>query len=210
MWNYKDLIWKKKTPSNPFEILDPKKFIELLNYAFNEAETLGFNELGEDIAGIINNENDVISISKMYPLEIRNFTTAHELGHALLHDKLIIHRDKPIDKPDSLSTRPIEEKQADKFAACFLIPKKLLQKTFRELFQTDQLLINEETSFALDFKSDSELVEKVKDRRGFARLIAQTTLYASKPFSSLAERFNVSVEAMAIRLEELDLVKMEN
>jgi len=210
MWNYRDLIWKKETPSNPFEILDSKKIIQLLHYAFNEVDTLGVNELNEEIAGIIDNKNNVISISSMYPIEIRNFTTAHELGHALMHNKLIIHRDKPLDKPDSSSSRPVEEKQADKFAACFLMPVRLLRKVFRELYQTDQLLINEETSFALGYSSVSQLVDKVRDRRGFARLIARTTFYASNPFHSLSERFNVSVEAMAIRLEELDLVKMDN
>lgn len=53
--------------------------------------------MNEEIGGIIDNKNSKISISSMYLPEVKNFTAAHELGHALLHDKLILHRDKPLE-----------------------------------------------------------------------------------------------------------------
>jgi hypothetical protein len=43
--------------------------------------------------------------------------------------------------------------------------------------------------------------------RDLARLLASATYYNGKAVYSLTEIFGVSVEAMAIRLEELDLVR---
>jgi len=210
MWTNREIIWKDGTPSNLIEILKPAKAINLLQYAFREVHTLGVNEANQEIAGLIDNKNYEIAISGMYSQEIKNFTTAHELGHALMHDQLVLHRDRPRDQPDITLSRPTEERQADKFAAYFLLPEKLLRQKFKERFQTDRLYLNEETSFALGYNSVPELKKKVKDLRGLTRLIASTTIYASSPFRSLSDIFNVSFEAMAIRLEELDLVRLHD
>lgn len=58
---------------------------------------------------------------------------AHELGHALLHVGLeAMHRDRPVDGP--YNSTDIKERQANKFAACFLMPSKLVEITFEQLF----------------------------------------------------------------------------
>ncbi|KAA9349031.1 cyclodeaminase/cyclohydrolase family protein [Larkinella humicola] len=206
LWGYKELIWSVNPPDNLLGVLKPQKVIELLRYAFHKAHTLGVNEQGEEIAGIINNEDYTITISDMYKPDVIKFTTAHELGHALLHDKIELHRDLPLDGSDIERYRPIEEIQADKFAAVFLMPKKIVVQLFYERFQIKRFTINENTARLLD-STAHELRKKVKNKRDLSRMIAKCGYYNSRPFDSLSKIFQVSIEAMAIRLEELELIE---
>ncbi|MCG9910522.1 MAG: cyclodeaminase/cyclohydrolase family protein [Flavobacteriales bacterium] len=208
LWKYRDLIWSDNTPQNVFDILKPEKVIEILKYAFHKVETLGYNEHNEEIAGIINNRDFTITISGMYKTDIVNFTTAHELGHALMHDKIELHRDIPLDGTISDKNRPIEEIQADKFAAFFLLPSKIVTQLFQELFGVRKLIIDEQTARFLNFSSIEDLRKKVKNKRDLSRIIASCEYYKYKHFISLSKIFNVSTEAMAIRLEELNLIDL--
>lgn len=206
---YRELIWDTESPSNLLDVLKPEKVIELLKYAFHKVDTLGVNEQNEEIAGIINNKDYTIKISGMYKPEVINFTTAHELGHALLHDKFELHRDLPLDGSEIEKYRPIEEIQADKFAAVFLMPKKIVTELFYEIFRIKRFTINEETARLLTNSSAYELRKKVKTKRDLSRMIAKCEYYNFRVFNSLSKLFQVSVEAMAIRLEELDLIEFK-
>lgn len=207
LWTYQDLIWPNSPPGNLLGVLKSEKVIQLLKYAFHKVDTLGVNDSNEEIAGIINNRDFTIMISSMYAPEVVNFTTAHELGHALLHDQIEMHRDIPLDGSEIMQSRPLVEKQADKFAAYFLMPSKIVTQLFQELFATDQFRINETTAQMLANCSQKELRKKARDLRELSRLIAKCEYYNLRPFKSLSKSFNVSVEAMAIRLEELSLIK---
>ncbi|MDO1449626.1 cyclodeaminase/cyclohydrolase family protein [Rhodocytophaga aerolata] len=207
LWKYQDVIWPKNPPSNELSILKPEKVIELLKYAFHKVDTLGVNDSNEEIAGIINNQDATIQISTMYAPEVVNFTTAHELGHALLHNQIKLHRDIPLDGSENLKNRSMVEREADKFAAYFLMPGKTVTQLFHIFFQTEQLQINEITSYMLANCSPLELSKRIKNQRDFSRLIAKCEFYNLKPFTSLSKIFNVSIEAMAIRLEELNLIR---
>lgn len=187
--------------------MKPEKVIQLLKFAFHKVDTLAVNESNEEIAGIINNQDFTIHISSMYAPEVVNFSTAHELGHALLHDQIELHRDIPLDGSEIAKNRSIVERQADKFAAYFLMPGKTVKQLFQEFFQTEQFQINENTSRMLANCSPAELRKTIRDQRDLSRLIAKCEFYNIRPFRSLSKIFNVSVEAMAIRLEELDLIK---
>lgn len=206
LWEYRELIWRSKSPANLLGVLKPQKAIELLKYAFHKVHTLGVNDQNQEIGGIINNEDLTITISTMYRPEVINFTTAHELGHALLHDKLVLHRDFPLDGSETERVRSIEEIQANKFAAVFLMPKKIVIQSFNERFQTNYFTINEQTAFLLANSSAYELKREIKTKRDLSRIIAKCEYYNYQPFNSLSKTFQVSVEAMAIRLEELGLV----
>lgn len=206
LWKHKDLIWIDKSPNNLLGVLKPEKVIKLLKYAFHKVHTLGVNERNEEIAGIINNKDFTIRISSIYKSEVVNFTTAHELGHALLHDELELHRDLPLDGSQTEMYRPVEEIQADKFAAVFLMPKKVVTQLFYQLFQTKQFTISDETARLLSYTSAYELKKCVKTKRDLSRMIAKCEYYNFRPFNPLSKIFQVSVEAMAIRLEELNLI----
>ncbi|RYX80959.1 ImmA/IrrE family metallo-endopeptidase, partial [bacterium] len=126
LWEYRELIWRRKSPNNLLGVIKPEKVIGLLKYAFHKVETLGVNDENNEIAGIIDNVDFTVRISSKYKPDVINFTTSHELGHALLHDQLELHRDLPLDGSVTEKHRPIEELQADKFAAVFLMPKKIV------------------------------------------------------------------------------------
>jgi len=78
---------------------------------------------------------------------------------------------------------------------------------FRELFQTDKFLINENTIFGLTTGSVGAFRLKCHSRHDLTRILAAAEFYRQQPFRSMAEMFNVSVETMAIRLEEPDLAE---
>lgn len=210
IWKYRESIWKRKPPKTPIESIDAKLAFELLGYQFQAYESLGAHEVqGEyyEIAGQIDKLNKTVAISGEFPLQTRNFTAAHELGHALFHKQNILHRDRPIDGSSNFESRSLQEKQADKFAACFLMPGKQVKLVFEELFSQKKLIFNEELAFALNEKNLNSLRLKCRNLREFSRLIASTEFFNNNPFSSLSKHFHVTDGAMAIRLEELKLVE---
>jgi Zn-dependent peptidase ImmA (M78 family) len=77
-----------------------------------------------------------------------NFTAAHELGHIILHEQAVLHRDRPFDGSSNIPKDLIEQ-QADKFAALFLMPANVVKDVFYEIFETEKLTLNEGTALAL-------------------------------------------------------------
>jgi len=209
IWEYRDKIWKKETPTNPLEILDPENAIKIVGYNLDKYTTLGqYSEGGDifEVAGHIDNKSKQISISEQFSKETQLFTAAHELGHAIMHDQSELHRDRPIDGSAGPHGRDRTEVQADKFATYFLMPKKQIVRTFTSIFLTSQFAIDEATAFALGSGSIDELKAECKNLHALSRKLASTEYYNQKDFSSMAKQYGVSVEAMAIRLEELELL----
>ncbi|NJC28191.1 cyclodeaminase/cyclohydrolase family protein [Neolewinella antarctica] len=206
LWKYRDIIFSKKIPRNHIDVLRPSVVLNRLDYAFQEVETLGSADDYHEIGGIIDNRVDKVTISKMYPKEVQLFTAAHELGHALLHKGVVFHRDLPLSSPTESTNRPIEEIQSDKFAAYFLMPEKIVREIFFALLGVESVQMNESTAKCLGNMSLRDFRMKVKCCRDLSREVAKTEYFNFQPFNSLHKIFNVSVEAMAIRLEELGLV----
>ncbi|CAN5396620.1 hypothetical protein BH10BAC1_BH10BAC1_12260 [soil metagenome] len=213
IWRYREKIWKKNVPEDPIEILNPSMvFKKLLGYEFYKSTELGKNESRNgisEIAGSIDQSNKLVLISNQFPEQTQNFTAAHELGHAVLHKQSVMHRDKPLDRAETKSRRIPEELQADKFASFFLMPKKQITEIFQECFLTEKFIIDENSVFNLTQGRTSALRDECKDLRGLSRKLAKAESFAGQSFKSISELFNVSVEAIAIRLEELDLVKFK-
>lgn len=210
IWINRDLIWKRNVPANPFDVLDPKIAFQVLNYSVEQVITLGQHRIYGtlvEVAGEIDQEKKHVSISEQFQPSIQNFTAAHELGHALLHNQAVMHRDRPLDGSVNFIAVDSAETQADRFAAYFLMPKKLVKKTFLRLFLTERFEINEDTAFALTGRSSDELYRRCSNKRALARLLASAENYNGIHFDSIAKQFRVSVEAMAIRLEELNLLQ---
>jgi Zn-dependent peptidase ImmA (M78 family)/formiminotetrahydrofolate cyclodeaminase len=211
IWKYRDEIWKDSAPQNPLDILNPENAIKIIGYQFNRETTLGQHEVNGkflEVAGLIDNQTKEISISEQFSAETQRFTAAHELGHAMLHKQNVLHRDRALDGSHDSPVRDKTEYQADKFATYFLMPKKQVLKTFTSIFLTQKFVINDETAFAFKLRSVDELVKECSSLRGLSRKLASVESYNGKHFTSIAKRFNVSVETMAIRLEELDLLEI--
>ena len=128
------------------------------------------------------------------------FTFAHEIGHWILHRKLIDNACRSISSDGFIFCRlqdakkPIEW-QADYFASCLLMPAEKVLDSFCHIFGHQPLILyNLKSSFCgpLSFDPCVEnwplIAARVKETGGFS---------------------NVSKQAMIIRLQELGLVKNE-
>jgi Zn-dependent peptidase ImmA (M78 family) len=210
MWLNRELLWGNSTQNNPLAILDPTVAFALLGFQLTRPTTLGtFFDDGQqyEVAGQINQSTRVVSISRQFDSQVTRFTEAHELGHSLLHKQKILHRDRPINGSHSTSNVSPEEYQANKFASYFLMPRKQVQKKFLAIFGTAEFEVSRKTAESLMINDVDTLLSETRNRRGLARLIAGATQIGSRRIYSLAELFGVSIEAMAIRLEEIGIVK---
>lgn len=205
IWQHRNEIWPEGAPENPIDMLDPAVAFQLLGFDYEIADGLGHYFVGNrqiEAAGLIDDSTMEVRTSRRFPFEFQNFTAAHELGHALLHDARGLHRDRPLD--GSLPVREPVETEANKFASCFLMPAKLVKQHFSRLFGTDRFVLDEDARFALSRGGVD--MSKCQTLRDLARILAGAQNYNGIRFQSLATQFRVSVEAMAIRIEELDLV----
>lgn len=210
VWKHKNSIWKNP-PKEPIEILDPQlifKDVLCYDYIIREEFAVPDDEGNVvEIAGLINQANRLVVISNKFSKPTQRFTGGHELTHALFHDQQLQHRDLPLNNSGPYHLRSFDEKVADKGATYFLMPKKDVIKQFVLRFETSDFYINEETSFNLIRGNVAELRKECKNLREFSKKISSVETYNGRRFESLAQRFNVSIQAMAIRLEQLKLLQ---
>lgn len=207
IWENRNEIWFDGVPNDPVEMLNPSIAATLIGFNYEETISLGSfsaNGTSFEVAGLIDNKLKKILISSQHSMEVRHFTAAHELGHAVLHRENTLHRDRPLDGTSG-SSRNETERQADWFATAFLMPEKLVRANFKKFFLTDSFALNENTAFALGYDYSS-FVNRFKTLRQLSRILASTERYDNRHIVSLAKQFKVSDEAMAIRLEELGLL----
>lgn len=210
LWKHRARIWEIDEDIDPAKILRPEDSLSMIGFAYKEEDTLGqFFCSGKpmEVAGIIDRDHKQVSISQQFKSSIKNFTAAHELGHALLHNETGLHRDRPMDGSTNVAVRDPIEREADKFATYFLMPKKMVTKSFSELFGTDKFLLNELTSFALISSSIVKAETRFPDKKSLALYLAKCNRFNAKSIVPMHERFGVSAGAMAIRFEELNLVQ---
>ena len=179
---------------------------------YDYVSTASYGVVSEDnktieVAGIIDQPNKIVAISNSFPVNVKKFTAAHELGHAILHKQSILHRDLPIDFTGSNRNRDKVELDADKFATYFLMPTKWVNKEFATIFGSNIFTINENNAFKFGGRSSTDLVKECKNLRGLSRKLSSCGRFDGNNITPLYEKFGVSIEAMAIRLEELNLLK---
>jgi len=212
IWRRRKEVWPDGDPDDLVEFLNPSVALMLLGYEFSKADSLGqfySNGMSFEVAGILDRTNKSIQISRQMAFETQSFTAAHELGHAVLHENMSMHRDRPLDgsKRENVKRDKVE-KEADKFASLFLMPEKLVRPRFRRLFLCDKFTLNDNTRYALDPSESMGAHEDEISSRVLARMLASATSFNGHYFHSLADQFHVSIEAMAIRLEELQLLEV--
>jgi len=209
---FQNWLWKNNINKiDLLEVIDPENALEKIGYHVFNKPSLGlFDDSDErfEIAGIINQEVNLVLISDKFPREVKTFTLAHELGHAILHrSHLVLHRDRGLAFGLEKNSRSNLEWQADKFAAYFLMPENEVKKRFIKKYEISILVLDDNSAFFLSGKGLGEFKKKVLDLLGFARYISKNAYYNGISFNSLAEDFGVSTEAMAIRLVELELLE---
>jgi Zn-dependent peptidase ImmA (M78 family) len=198
-------LWRSSGHDNPIDVLDPIEGLRLVGYECYVEDGLGLSGDRIEVAGLIDQTRKIVRISSQFPLNVRLFTAAHELGHAVLHASHHgVHRDRPLD--GASKARDQKELQADKFAAYFLMPAKLVRARFQLAFGTNRFTLNEASASSLAGFVRADGRRRLGSLRDVARALAACDRYNGRSFESLAAQFRVSIEAMAIRLEELDLL----
>lgn len=207
IWKNRKQIWGADIPNNPIDMLDPSIAFGLMGYDYELDETLGqYLSKGQqvEVAGLIDSSSKRVRVSRRFSSEVRVFTAAHELGHAVLHEARGLHRDRSLDGT-ALSHDAIET-EANKFATYFLMPEKLVRARFESQFATECFDLNEATVFALSGINLFDFQKNCLTLRDLSRILAKAEYYNGLYFTSLSNQFRVSPEAMAIRLEELGLL----
>lgn len=207
IWRERNKLWPQGVPE-PIDLLKPEYAARVLGVNYQLVGGLGtFSNGGQrlEIAGVLDREAGNIFVSKRLPLEIVRFTGAHEVGHWVLHPHEVMHRDRPID--GSIVARTQKEREADYFAACFLMPRNLLHKIFEQTFGINPpIKIDDNTAFWLCPDEPDELLRPAVGSDICERTLASAESFNGNHFDSLAKQFRVSPTAMAIRLKELGIV----
>lgn len=97
LWTNREAIWGE--PKSPVEVLDPSVGLEAIGYVCQQVPSLGRFSVGGDefeVAAVIDERKNEVKVSGENRLDILRFTTAHELGHALMHESDGLHRDRPV------------------------------------------------------------------------------------------------------------------
>jgi Zn-dependent peptidase ImmA (M78 family) len=208
LWNERRELWRGSVPNDPIQLLDPGVALVSIGLAVEGVWSLGvqsINGIRAEVAGQIDRGENLVTIAQQYPFEVQRFTLAHELCHALRHPSdEIMHRDLPLEK--SGSRRDQQEVEANRFASAFLMPVRSMLSRFEECFRIPQIRMMDEVTYALCNAGVEKVRWRCKDRRGLSLMIAGACSFNGRYFKPLASQFRVSRTAMAIRLEELDLV----
>jgi Zn-dependent peptidase ImmA (M78 family) len=204
-YDLRNKVWKQRVAlgidAGPrIAMLEPSLGASVLGFRFEVTE-----DLGPGVAGLIDRNARRIAIVRRYPALTKRFTGAHELAHLVMHDGLVMHRDRPIEGLSGTMPREPREAEADYFAACYLMPRLLVEEAFAVRFGTRRpFVVNDDSAHLLspsdpDAFYNGSLLE-------CAAILAATRRYGRRMFPSLAEEFLVSVKTMAIRLTEIGLI----
>lgn len=209
IWNRRYELWNGCPPINKIEVLEPSVALAALGYSVQSVDSLGefwANGVRGEAAGEINNDRKVVTISQRFLLPEQRFTLAHELGHAVCHQNIErMHRDLPLER--SGVARSLQEVEANHFASGFLMPEPHMRKYFADRFLASNLRLDDEAvAYALCGTSTDNIRSRYRSKRSIAIFVAGTECFNGNYFQSLASLFRVTRTAMAIRLEELELI----
>ena len=101
----------------------------------------------DDLSGFLyhNRQKDltIIGVNATHHPNRQNFTTAHELGHFLLHDFDEVHVDRRFNvwlrNETSSQGTNVEEKEANLFGAELLMPARFLERDVKDIGPVDLL-----------------------------------------------------------------------
>ncbi len=142
-----------------------------------------------------------------------HFTLAHEAGHWRLHRHLFQRRANQltllpdnVERPEyicrSSDTDPIEY-QANRFASCLLMPREMLKRAWHEWHGNMEPICLDD----LQTRRQQILTAEVLRRGGFkSGDDAENNMLLEHVCRPLAEMFEVSPDAMRIRLEDMRLM----
>lgn len=212
IWRDRYHLWADRDIT-PLQARDPRIAALICGFDYYELPNLGDpifiqRGIGPKIAGLIDRQANRIAVSQEFSSTVQLFTGAHEIGHLVLHSGEVMHRDRALDGRPQSGPRSPEEREADFFAACFLMPRKLVSEYFRKQFLCgDQLHFDDTIAYHIDANNIENLMYAPQDSLERELGLARCQRFNGKRIISLAEQFGVSSLAMALRIKELGLVR---
>ena len=204
LWRRRDIIYP--SGCHPLDLLKPQLAAQILGYKYVEEPLADWPPAGLNrIAGQVDPQRKQIVISNKFKPSEMLFTGAHEIGHVVLHEPKKLLRERPIEGPRP-NHQDFREREADSFAAQFLMPKKLMTTAFKKIFgELPPIRLDDDLAFWLGPDNPAEVLFADKES-----LLPMLRLAGFSPISSkyrpLYEQFGVSRTAMAIRLQELEFL----
>ncbi len=181
---------------------------KFLGLKYVEMEVIPSNDPDFEVAGMLDRSNKTIYVSRRFPAEQRRLTGMHEIMHWMLHMHVgrdVLHRDRPISHLPRNGSVGWYEWEATNVACQYLMTEKMVEEKFAQMYGLhigEPIEFNEGVAFFLNKKIENLRKMGVKQR---AMLLATTQSY-SRPITPLYRHFKVSPTAMAIRLQELNLL----
>ena len=189
-------------------LFSPENVAGYLGLAYERIEEIPSGSLQFKTAGLLDRHNKRIVIANCFPPEQQRLTGMHEIIHWMLHADVGLtkmHRDRPIGFLPKKEDVPYFEWEATHLACLALMPEKMVKKEFAIRFGLGYgvpLEFDENAAFYLA-KDIEDLRKKGLKEKAF--LLASTNSYG-RPIVPLSQQFKVSPTAMAIRLQELNLL----
>ena len=207
IWSRRDHRYQFGAPGIP-TLFDPRNVADHCGLYFDVRDKLDTDYWGGgEAAGLWQRNRSTILVSRRYSFEVQRFTAAHEIGHFIMHPQVgdrTLHRELPLNGPRG--NRPPMEQEADYFAACLLMPRKAVVNEFNTRFASKHpLVLNETVAYHLKIDAGT-MFSQPRGSLLFAEAVARAQQFDRRRFPSLAQFFGISAHAMAIRLEELNLV----
>lgn len=212
IWRDRFHLWPDQEIS-ALQARDPRMAALIYGFEYHELPNLGDpmfiqRGVGPRIAGLIDRQANRIAISREFPEHVQLFTGAHEIGHLIMHKGEVMHRDRALDGSPLSQPRSAEEREADHFAACFVMPGKLVTEAFHWQFLcSGQFQFNDTTAFHVDPNQMHHLIYASRDSLDRELALARCQRFNGNRILSLSQQFGVSDSAMALRIKELDLIR---
>ena len=194
---------------DPVEWLNPATFAELIGLAYEVVPYIDLEDRRPKDApvGLLDLTRKHVLVSEELGLEVARYTGAHELAHFLLHQRgFEQHFERAVDP-----TRPRthREREADQFAARFLMPKKLVRRRCLELLALPKgfefpINVDDQTLFFLN-PNMADLDRKKLDLEFALARIGRDV--QNRHIVPLHQQFKVSTQAPAIRLQEIGVFR---
>lgn len=209
----KQMYWESGLTGDDHEalmdLLGPKALADYLDLAYIEVDKIPSDDPRYETAGLFDRRRRIVRVSREFPREQQRLTGMHEIMHFMLkHDvgrNGELHRDRPIGHlPKQHEVDPMEW-EATRIACKALMPEKLVRLRFADAFGVapgEKLEFDEAAAFRLG--TDIEALYRMERRQRILLLVG--TANYGRPIVPFHRLFRVSRTAMAIRVEELELV----
>lgn len=194
---------------DPVDWLNPPIIAKMLGLTYEVVPHIHLEDrLSRDApVGLLDLVRRHVLVSEELGLEVARYTGAHEIAHYLLHQHgFEQHFERAVD-PTRPRTR--REREADQFAAKFLMPEKLVRDRCLQVLALPNdsgfpIKVNDQVSFLLD----PNMMDEDRERLGLEFALARLGRdFSNRPIVPLHQQFKVSIKAFAIRLQEIGVFR---